>query len=138
MSQERETKTQDLLDPDEKPPQGDGWTCGSPVYYHDETGPCLTVVWVREPVPDAWQDFENVSGVFAEEHSPGHIFVDAKSPEGFKPLGPWKQYAATGVGDVDGDLDGYQDGSSGGKFRTTCSRYTHWRRPLRKIKGGEG
>jgi hypothetical protein len=104
MSQEREMIVTRELDV----PQGGGWKL-THVRGNDESNP-LIFVWVREPVPDAWQDHRTEVCDFIQT-------TVTLCPSGYEPTGPWEQYAASS---------------------DTSDEFTHWRRPLREIEGGEG
>ena len=109
MSQERETYIQQTCgDKDLSPPQGPGWEVKG--YFGGDADCWPNILWVREPVPDAWQDAETNAGDDPE-------IVSSFCSAGFEPMGPWRQYA------------GPRDGFGG---------YTHWRRPLRKIQSEGG
>jgi hypothetical protein len=110
MSQEREMIVTRELDV----PQGGGWKL-THVRGNDESSP-LMFVWVREPVPDAWQDYATDSGLLMTEDA----------PDGYEAMGPWKQYGASTL------MRQSQHGEQCG------DPVTHWRRPLRKVEGGEG
>jgi hypothetical protein len=114
MSQEREMIVTRELDV----PQGGGWKL-THVRGNDESSP-LIFVWVREPVPDAWQDYATGSGVLMTEYA----------PDGYEAMGPWVPFA--------GSM--YTEHDYRGDDLVPCQDYpqTHWRRPLRKIEGGEG
>ena len=111
MSHERETYIQQTTgDKDLEPPQGPGWEVKG---YSGGDADCWpTILWTREPVPDAWQDATTNSGT-----------QPVVSPDdGFEPMGPWKQYAGSR----------YNDGSEHGPGIDWPQ--THWRRPLRRVR----
>jgi hypothetical protein len=89
-------------------PCGSGWKFAA--YQGDDEHNCAAIIWVREPVPDAWQDHRTEVCDFIQA-------TVTLCPSGYEPTGPWEQYAASS---------------------DTSYEFTHWRRPLRKIEGGEG
>ena len=118
MSQQREM----IVTTHDNVPQGEGWKLEH--VRGDYQDAELVFIWVREPVPDAW-DYEWMPGMGQPESEP--IF-------GYEPVGPWVPFAASGA--TEGNGDQYQDGS--GSTSMSAEHRVHWRRPLRKIQSEGG